>query len=100
MAGTQKRAAKLLSRLALAAPLLVCAHATAHARQQSNAGQQQVTPSVQQPAQRTGRSYDTAAPARRAPTPAPQAQSPVTFTDITAQSGVRFRASVSQTSQK
>ncbi len=103
MAGTQKRAAKLLRRLALVAPLLVCAHATTSARQQPNVGQQQTTPSAQQqpsPTQRTGRSYDTAAPARRATTPAPQAQSPVTFTDITAQSGVRFRQSASPTSQK
>src|ERR1700750_1687099 len=94
MAGTQKRAAKLFSRLALLAPLLLCAHAYAR---------QQPTPSAaqpQQPAQRPGRSYDTAAPARKPPTPAPQSQSPVTFTDITAQSGVRFRQSASQTSQK
>src|SRR4051812_10319995 len=108
MAGTQKRAAKLLSRLALVAPLLLlCAHATTQARpsaamrarqQQQPAQQQQ--PNVQQPAQRTGRSYDTNAPARKPPTPAPQAQSPVTFTDITAQSGVRFRQSASPTSQK
>src|SRR5436305_967360 len=95
MTGTQKRAAKLLRRLALVAPLLLCAHATARAQQQ-----QQTTPNVQQPAQRTGRSYDTAAPARRPPAAAPQAKSPVTFTDITAQSGVRFRQSASPTSQK
>jgi hypothetical protein len=103
MAGTQKRAAKLLRRLAFVAPLLLCAHATTRARQQPNVGQQQTTPGAQQqpsPAQRTGRSYDTAAPARKPPTPAPQAQSPVTFTDITAQSGVRFRQSASPTSRK
>src|ERR1051325_5150636 len=93
MSRTQSRAAKLLSRLALAAPLLVCAHA--HARQP----QQQPTP-AQTPTQRTGRSYDTAAPSRKPPTPAPQSQSPVTFTDITAQSGVRFKQSASPTSQK
>jgi hypothetical protein len=106
MAGTQKRAANLLSRLALVAPLLIiCTHATIQARpsaamrarQQQQPAQQ---PNAQQPAQRTGRSYDTNAPARKPPTPAPQAQSPVTFTDITAQSGVRFRQSASPTSQK
>ena len=90
MAGTQKRAAKLLSRLALVAPLLLCGRPSARARQQT-----QTTP-----AQRTGRSYDTAAPARRPPAPAPQSQSPVTFTDITAQSGVRFTQAASPTSQK
>ena len=103
MAGTQKTAAKLLRRLALVAPLLVFAHAKTSARQQSNVGQQQTTPSAQQqpsPAQRTGRSYDTTSPARKPPPPAPQAQSPVTFTDITTQSGVRFRQSASPTSQK
>jgi hypothetical protein len=98
MAGTQKRAAKLPRRLALAASLLLCAHASPVARQQQ---QQQTTPnSQQQPAQRTGRSYDTGAPARKPPTPAPQSQSPVTFTDITARSGVSFRQSASPTSRK
>src|SRR5947208_14964587 len=100
MAGTQKRAAKLLSRLALVAPLLLCTHATTPARQQQTTPNVQQSAPTQQPAQRTGRSYDTTAPARKPPTPAPQAQSPVTFTDITAQSGVRFRQSASPTSQK
>jgi enediyne biosynthesis protein E4 len=99
MAGTQKRAAKLLSRLALAAPLLICAHAATQARL-SAATRSQQQPNAQQPAQRTGRSYDTAAPARKPTTPAPQAQSPVTFTDITERSGLRFRQSASPTSQK
>src|SRR3954466_9276758 len=99
MAGTQKRAAKLFRRFALAASLLVCTHALTFARQQQQPAQQQ-QPDTQQPAQRTGRSYDTNAPARKPPTPAPQAQSPVTFTDITAQSGVSFRQSASPTSQK
>ncbi|HST53093.1 MAG TPA: CRTAC1 family protein [Pyrinomonadaceae bacterium] len=52
------------------------------------------------PQQRTGRSYDSDTPARRAPSPAPQSQSPVTFTDITAQSGITFRQYASPTSQK
>jgi hypothetical protein len=93
MSRTQSRAAKLITRLALAAPLLLCAHAPTRARQQQQ-------PNARQPAQRTGRSYDTAAPARKPPAPAPQSQSPVNFTDITEQSGVRFRQSASPTSQK
>src|SRR4051812_13839006 len=106
MAGTQKRAAKLPRRLALAASLLLCAHALTHARQQTTPNSQQQQPPTQgaqqqpSPAQRTGRSYDTAAPARKPPTPAPQSQSPVNFTDITTQSGLRFRQSASPTSQK
>jgi hypothetical protein len=103
MAGTQKRAAKLPRRLALAAPLLLCAHSLTLAQQTTPNSQQQPTQGAQQqssPAQRTGRSYDTASPARKPPVPAPQSQSPVNFTDITAQSGVRFRQSASPTSQK
>ena len=96
MSRTQSRAAELLSRLALAATLLVCTQAAARARQQLPTPAQ----ASQTPEQRTGRSYDTAAPARKPPTPAPQSQSPVTFTDITAQSGVRFRQYASPTSQK
>lgn len=98
MSRTQSKAARLLRRLALAAPLLLFAHSAAHARRP----QQQPTPAQpsQTPAQRTGRSYDTAAPARKPPTPAPQSQSPVTFTDITAQGGVRFRHYASPTSRK
>ena len=54
----------------------------------------------QAPAQRTGRSYDTAPPARKAPTPAPQSPSPIVFADVTAQVGVNFRHNASPTSQK
>jgi enediyne biosynthesis protein E4 len=56
-------------------------------------GQQQNPP-------RTGRSYDTAAPSRKPPPPAPQYPSPVTFTDLTAQSGITFKQTASPTSQK
>jgi hypothetical protein len=52
------------------------------------------------PAQRTGRSYDTAPPPRRTNAPAPQSPSPVTFADVTAQLGITFRQSASPTSQK
>src|SRR5919198_1397731 len=59
------------------------------------------TPAPQQtPAPRTGRSYESGAPARRPPSPAPQAPSPVNFTDVTAQAGVTFRHAASPTSQK
>ena len=53
----------------------------------------------QQPA-RAGRSYDTGAPARRPAPPAPQQPSPVTFADVTAQTGISFRHAASPTSQK
>jgi hypothetical protein len=52
----------------------------------------------QQP--RSGRSYDSGEPGRKPPTAAPQFPSPVTFTDITAQSGIGFKHSASTTSQK
>src|SRR5215218_5246569 len=95
MSRTQSKEARLLGRLALAAPLLLFAHAQARRQQQPTPAQPSQTP-----AQRTGRSYDTAAPARRPATPAPQSQSPVTSPDITAQSGVKFRQYASPTSQK
>ena len=54
----------------------------------------------QQAPARTGRSYDSSAPARKPPPPAPQFPSPVTFTDVTAQSGITFKHLASPTSQK
>ena len=63
--------------------------------------QQSGTPAPQpSPAQRTGRSYETGAPARKPASPAPQSPSPVSFTDITAQTGITFRHAASPTSQK
>ncbi|CAN5868327.1 hypothetical protein BH18ACI4_BH18ACI4_12390 [soil metagenome] len=59
--------------------------------------QQQPTPS---PTPRTGRSYNSREPPRRLTRPAPQATSPVQFTDITAVSGVAFRHAASPTLQK
>lgn len=53
----------------------------------------------QQPTQRTGRSYTGGDPTRK-PTAAPQAPSPVTFSDITAASAISFKHAASQTSQK
>ncbi|HYY92926.1 MAG TPA: FG-GAP-like repeat-containing protein, partial [Pyrinomonadaceae bacterium] len=59
------------------------------------------TPAPQpSPAQRTGRSYETGAPARKPASPAPQSPSPVSFTDTTAQTGITFRHAASPTSQK
>ncbi|HYE64415.1 MAG TPA: CRTAC1 family protein [Pyrinomonadaceae bacterium] len=49
---------------------------------------------------RTGRTYAVTEPARRPPPSAPQAPSPVTFADITAQTGINFRHAASPTSQK
>src|SRR5205814_9798343 len=54
----------------------------------------------QTPAPQTGRSYETGPPARKPASPAPQSQSPVNFTDVTARSGVAFRHAASPTSQK
>jgi enediyne biosynthesis protein E4 len=49
---------------------------------------------------RTGRSYETGTRSSKPPRPAPQAASPVTFTDITAQTRIAFRHAASPTSQK
>jgi hypothetical protein len=57
-------------------------------------------PTPQPTPARTGRSYETGDPARKPPPPAPQAPSPVTFTDISARAGVNFRHAASPTSQK
>jgi enediyne biosynthesis protein E4 len=98
MAETQGKAVKFFRCLALWALASLCPCA-GEARQAP--GPQQ-TPTARQtpPPQRTGRSYDTAAPARKAPAPLPQSPSPVTFADVTAQSGINFRHNASPTSQK
>src|SRR6266536_1762820 len=56
----------------------------------------------QQPPQapRTGRSYESGNPSPKPPRSAPQAPSPVTFTDITSQTHIAFRHAASSTSQK
>jgi hypothetical protein len=57
----------------------------------------------QQPSQtnqRTGKAYGGADTMQKPPPPVPQGQSPVTFTDITAQSGINFHHESSPTSQK
>jgi len=50
--------------------------------------------------ERTGRSYSTPDLPKNLPPPGPQARSPLTFTDISAQSGVGFRHAASKTSLK
>src|ERR1044072_9635080 len=50
--------------------------------------------------ERTGRSYSTPDLPKTPPPPGPQARSPLTFTDISAQSGVGFRHAASRTSLK
>src|SRR5260370_3958403 len=63
--------------------------------------------SAQQPSQtptpapaRTGKSYSSGCPANAPPAPRPQAQSPVTFSDITRESNINFRHEASSTSSK
>ena len=61
--------------------------------------------SAQQPApspspERTGRSYSTAELSKTPPPPGPQARSPLTFNDVTAQSHVAFIHAASKTSFK
>jgi hypothetical protein len=61
--------------------------------------------SAQQPSptpapERTGRSYSAADLPKTPPPPGPQARSPVTFTDITAQSGIKFIHATSKTPAK
>jgi hypothetical protein len=59
---------------------------------------QQSTPSPTP--QRTGKSYSSEVPTKKPPPPAPQAQSPVTFTDITSLTGINFKRAPSFTSLK
>jgi enediyne biosynthesis protein E4 len=61
-------------------------------------GFSQQTPRAQEP--RTGRPYESGNLSAKPQPPAPQAASPVTFTDITAQSRVGFKQAASRTSQK
>jgi enediyne biosynthesis protein E4 len=96
MAATQGKALRLLGCLVLSAPALLCVAAGAR----PSPPQQQPPAPSQTPARRTGRSYETAPPARRQTTPAPQSPSPVTFTDAAAQLGIGFRHAASPTSQK
>ncbi|HET6976450.1 MAG TPA: CRTAC1 family protein [Pyrinomonadaceae bacterium] len=62
-----------------------------------NAFPQQPSPT---PPERTGRSYVVPDLPKNPPPPGPQARSPLTFADITAQSGVNFQHAASKTSLK
>jgi enediyne biosynthesis protein E4 len=61
-----------------------------------NAFAQQPSPTPE----RTGRSYAIPALPKNPPPPGPQARSPVTFADVSAQSGINFRHAASKTSFK
>jgi len=81
-------------RLPLCLALALALPAAAAARQTP------APPPAQTPPQRTGRSYESGPPTRRPAPPAPQAPSPVRFSDVTARSGVAFRHAASPTSRK
>jgi enediyne biosynthesis protein E4 len=57
-------------------------------------------PSPSPTPERTGRSYSAAELSKTPPNPGPQARSPLTFTDISAQSAVNFIHAASKTSMK
>ena len=57
-------------------------------------------PSPSPTPQTTGRSYSAIDVSKTPPPPGPQARSPVTFTDITAQSGINFTHAASKTPSK
>ena len=57
-------------------------------------------PASTPPQPRTGRSYSSGAPDAKLPPPPPQAPAPVTFTDITAQTGITFKHAAAPTSRK
>jgi enediyne biosynthesis protein E4 len=61
---------------------------------------QQPTPTASPAPARTGKSYSSAIPANKPPPSAPQAQSPVTFTDVTNLSNVKFKRASSLTATK
>lgn len=64
-------------------------------------GQQPSPTPIQSPAPpRTGKSYSSETPNKKPPPPAPQARSPVIFSDITAASGINFKRAPSFTSVK
>jgi hypothetical protein len=79
------------TRLALSALLLLAGLSLAAFGQQSSSSP---TP------QRTGKSYSSETPNKKPPPPAPQAQSPITFSDITAATGINFKRAPSFTSVK
>jgi hypothetical protein len=81
-------------RMLLRKPLLTIGIALSLARSIALAQQPSPTP------ERTGRAYSTPDLPKNPPPPGPQARSPLTFADITVQSGVDFRHAASKTSLK
>ncbi len=81
-------------RLVTAAVFILCLSG-AH-----TASAQTPTPTPSPSPQRTGRSYGGGDTMKTPPPPGPQAPSPVTFADITAQTRIAFRQAASATSQK
>lgn len=57
-------------------------------------------PTLSPTPQRTGKSYSSETPTKKPPPPAPQAQSPGTFTDISSLTGINFKRAPSFTSVK
>src|ERR1043165_6343489 len=81
-------------RMLLRKPLLTIGIALSLARSIALAQQPSPTP------ERTGRAYSAPDLPKNPPPPGPQARSPLTFADITVQSGVHFRHAASKTSLK
>lgn len=79
-----------LVALVVIAPFLLCPNSRTLAQR----------PSPTPVPQRTGRSYPTPDLPKIPPPPGPQAPSPMTFTDITAQTGINFRHAAAKTSLK
>lgn len=86
----QNSSRRLIRMCVLPAFVFVCTALSAAAQQPS--------PSPAPP--RVGKSYSSDLPNKKPPAPAPQAQSPVTFSDITASTGITFRRAPSFTSVK
>ena len=76
----------------LASFVLFLLYVTVHATAQQ--------PSPTPTPERTGRSYSIPDLPKTPPPPGPQARSPVTFTDVTAQSGIKFIHAASKTTSK
>ncbi|MBC7932935.1 MAG: CRTAC1 family protein [Rubrivivax sp.] len=100
MGRTQRQMVKF-ARAALLLALVTFGHGSlARSNSKETPPKQTPAPAPRQTPSRTGRSYESSSPARKPPGSAPQSQSPVTFTDITAQSGIAFRHAASPTSRK
>jgi enediyne biosynthesis protein E4 len=81
-------------------PLRVCLWIMIFCMTVSETKAQQQPGPTPAPSPRTGRAYSVPELPSAPPSPGPQAPSPVTFTDITAQTGIRFVHAASPTAQK